>query len=47
MALPTDKVEYRAVICFPHVKWNNAANIHAEMVDVYSNNVSSHDTMVR
>ena len=47
MAQPIDKVEYRAVIRFLHLKGNNAATIHAELVEVYGNNAPSYDTVVR
>ena len=34
MAQPIDKVKYCAVICSLHLKRNNAAAIHAELVKV-------------
>ncbi|KAJ4428506.1 hypothetical protein ANN_24548 [Periplaneta americana] len=40
-------VDYRMVIHFLHLKGNNAAIIHSELVEVYSNKASSYDTVVR
>ena len=47
MAQPIDKVRYRAVIHFLHLNGNSAVTIHAELVEVYGNNVPSYDTVVR
>ena len=47
MALPINKMKYRAVIRFLHLKGNSVITIHTELMEVYGNNSPSYGTVIR